>query len=160
MSFEADLVSALPAVRAFSRRLIRDHHDAEDLVQDALASALGSRSGFDGENLRAWLFTILKNRAINWHKKKEHRRQSEERVSSSSCGVWASMRPLSPDSGADGEEVRRALSELSPDHRDILLSLGLDGMSYEEIAGDIGRPIGTVMSRVHRARKSFAGAYR
>lgn len=153
-----EIPEVLPSLRAFSRRLARRAEDAEDLVQDTVMSALKAEGTFDGANLRAWMFTIMRNRAINVQRKRAHRTRSEGLVSKSSCGVWAAVRPLPPDSGLDGEEVREALSTLRPERRDALVAFGLDGLSYKEIAEEIGRPIGTVMSRLHRARRSMAEA--
>lgn len=158
MSVADGIPGVLPSLKALSRRLMRRAEDAEDLVQESVLKALAAEGSFDGENLRAWMFTIMRNHAINFHKKRSHRAEREDLVSSSSCGVWAGVRPLPPDSGVDGAAVRAALSSLSPDRRDVALAFGLDGLSYKEIADEIGRPIGTVMSRLHRARRSFAEA--
>ncbi len=157
-SVASEIAGILPLMRAFAWRLSRNPADAEDLVQDTVLKAIQAEGSFDGQNLRAWVFTIMRNHAVNFHRKRARWADAEDLMSASSCGVWSGIRPLAPDAGLEGEPVREAVSSLSPDKREAVLAFGLDGLSYKEIAEEIGHPIGTVMSRLHRARRSFAEA--
>jgi RNA polymerase sigma-70 factor (ECF subfamily) len=149
------ILEALPSLRRFASSLTRTSDEAEDLVQETVAKALAGEGGFDGGNLRAWLFTIMKNHRVNVVRKEARRKEMEGMVSVSSCGVWASVRPSDPDSGIEGREVRRAMGSLSPTHRRIIQRIA-DGHSYKELAAEDGVPLGTIMSRLHRARAGFA----
>ena len=152
-----EIEGTMPALRAFARRLTRDADEAADLVQDTVMKAFQGKGGFDGENLRAWLFTIMRNHHINVRRRAAFRRENEARMSASSTGVWAAVRPVQPDSGWEGRDARRAMETLSPERRRAVQDL-VDGRSYKEIAARAGVPIGTVMSRLHRARADFERA--
>lgn len=153
--FGSQLIALIPNLRAFGRSLSGDFVQGEDLAQEALVKAWSNRHRFEmGTNLKAWTFRILRNLFY-----------SEKRRS------WRST-PLDPEIAArtlvavtgatdrlELDEVRRALSMLSPDHREAIILIGAAGLSYEEAAEIIDTPIGTIKSRVSRARDQLALFY-
>ncbi len=146
--FKTDLLDTLPHLRAFARMLARDHTLAEDLVQDTVVQALANRGQFKpGTNLRGWLIIILRNRFYN-----ELRRSSRK----SEVGVEHLSDVASVDGGQEiSVEVRdfqRAFRELPAAQREALTLVGASGFSYQEAAEIAGCPIGTLKSRVSRAR--------
>ena len=146
--FKNDLLETLPHLRAFARMLARDHTLAEDLVQDTVVQALANRGQFKpGTNLRGWLIIILRNRFYN-----ELRRSSRK----SEVGVEHLSDVAAVDGGQEiSVEVRdfqRAFRELPAAQREALTLVGASGFSYQEAAEIAGCPIGTLKSRVSRAR--------
>ena len=137
----------------FARWLTQDTAEAEDLVQETYVKALRGFSGFQaGTNFRAWIFRILRNAFLN------SRAGLKPSTLDESVGEPASDAP-SPEAAlvaqANREAVRDALSELAVPHREILLLCEVEEMSYDEIAQVLAIPIGTVMSRLYRARKAL-----
>jgi RNA polymerase sigma-70 factor, ECF subfamily len=146
--FKSDLLETLPHLRAFARMLARDHTLAEDLVQDTVVQALANREQFrPGTNLRGWLIIILRNRFYN-----ELRRSSRK----SEISVEHLSDVAAIDGGQEiGVEVRdfqRAFRQLPAAQREALTLVGASGFSYQEAAEIAGCPIGTLKSRVSRAR--------
>jgi RNA polymerase sigma-70 factor (ECF subfamily) len=146
--FKSDLLDTLPHLRAFARMLARDHTLAEDLVQDTVVQALANRQQFKpGTNLRGWLIIILRNRFYN-----ELRRSSRK----SEVGVEHLSDIATVDGGQEiSVEVRdfqRAFRQLPAAQREALTLVGASGFSYQEAAEIAGCPIGTLKSRVSRAR--------
>jgi len=139
----------IPALRRYAYALRRDHAAADDLVQDTLERALlhwSSRRG-DG-NLRAWLFTILRNLHIG------SRRQAQRR--GATVEIEEADLPDSaagPDTVLETRDVLAALDQLPEEQKSLLLLVGVEDFSYEEAARILDVPIGTVMSRLSRARK-------
>jgi RNA polymerase sigma-70 factor (ECF subfamily) len=148
LSFEDQLVRHLPQLRAFARFLVKDRSQADDLVSETVVRALSARSQFQpGTNLRAWLFVILRNCHINGFR--QHR-ISVERVED----VIDASSPTQPEQLAVVElrEVRAALTKVSPQHREVLALVAGAGLSYEEAAAICQCAVGTVKSRLNRAR--------
>jgi RNA polymerase sigma-70 factor (ECF subfamily) len=141
--FRDSVEATIPALRRYARALTRDADTADDLVQDTLVRALRAENLFLGGDLRAWLYTILTNLDRN-------RRRSLARR--------PTLLPLddngSEASGteAEGRDIARGLATLVDDQRAVLLLVTLEGLSYREVAEVQGVPIGTVMSRLARAR--------
>ena len=138
----------------FAHWLTQDKSEAEDLVQETYAKALRGFSGFQaGTNFRAWIFRILRNTFLTSRTGLKIAGQSEEELD-----ALASVDP-SPEAiligKADRNLVRQALQELSVPFREILLLCEVEEMAYEEIAQVLAIPVGTVMSRLHRARKAL-----
>ena len=137
----------IPALRRFARALARNSEAADDLVQDTLVRALRGEHLFHGGDLRTWLFTILLNLDRN-------RRRSLSRKP-----FLAVIEDVDPagDPGTDGRarDIERGLSLLPPEQREVLLLVTLEGLSYREAAESQGVPIGTVMSRLSRARTAL-----
>jgi RNA polymerase sigma-70 factor (ECF subfamily) len=137
----------IPALRRFARALSRDAETADDLVQDTMVRALRAEHLFQGGDLRTWLFTILLNLDRN------RRRGLARRPAFS---VIEEVDPAAPP-GSDGSarDIERGLSMLPPEQREVLLLVTLEGMTYREAADVQGVPVGTVMSRLSRARSAL-----
>lgn len=152
--FLTEMESAIPALRRFARALVRDVDGADDLVQSTLERAIRNRSHWRGDgSLNAWLFTILRNLHRN-----ELRRLRRRPAHSPIDGEL--NEPAHPEEQIDRVyvgEVLTALDTLSEDHQEILLLAAVEGLSYREISAVAGIPIGTVMSRLSRARDALAG---
>jgi RNA polymerase sigma-70 factor, ECF subfamily len=147
-SFKQQLVEAIPMLRGFARSLSGNHDRADDLVQETLAKAIANRDKYKmGTNLHAWLVTILRNQYYS-----EGRRRWRE--VSDAEGTHAARLVEQPGHAARLEmrEFLAALQVLPDDQREALVLVGASGLSYEEAAGVLGTRIGTVKSRVSRAR--------
>jgi RNA polymerase sigma-70 factor, ECF subfamily len=148
----AAMVALMPSLRAFARSLCPNPAQADDLVQDALVKALANIQRFEpGTNLRAWMFTILRNTYYSDLRKR--RREVED-----ADGVHAAklaQRPEQPGV-SDLEDFKIAFAQLGEDHREALSLVGAFGLSYEEAAEICGCAVGTVKSRVNRARARLA----
>jgi RNA polymerase sigma-70 factor, ECF subfamily len=142
------MLTAVPALRAFAISLCGNVDRADDLVQEALLRALGNIGSFEpGTNMSAWLFTILRNLFRSEYRK---RRREVEDVDDHYSEQLTSL----PEQTSRLEivEFRRALKLLPPEQRESLILVGASGFSYEETAQICGCAIGTVKSRVNRAR--------
>ena len=159
-SFEEVDLPHLDAAFNYARWLAKNDADAEDVVQDAYVRALRFFSSLRGEDARAWLLTIVRN---TWYGRFPRRAVP---------GVTTAAQVVDEvDNRADGsldpeaqliqqqtvEQVRRALETLPTDFREVLALRELEGLSYKEIAAIVGIPLGTVMSRLARARERLAG---
>ena len=145
---QADLMQALPRLRAFAISLTGNVDDADDLAHDTVVRALGHIDHFEpGTNLQAWLFTILRNAFYSRHRRR--RREIED-----PDGAMAEKLSVMPAQGAHLhlEDVRSALAKLSPQQREAILLVGAEGLSYEEASEVCGVLVGTIKSRVNRAR--------
>jgi RNA polymerase sigma-70 factor, ECF subfamily len=146
------LLAAVPGLRAFAISLTGQVDKADDLVQDTLLRALSNLHRFEpGTNLNAWLFTILRNLFHSEYRKR--RREVED-----PDGSFAGRLKVQPEQGVhlDFEDFRAALAQLPSDQREALLLVGASGFSYEETAEICGCAIGTIKSRVNRARIRLA----
>jgi RNA polymerase sigma-70 factor (ECF subfamily) len=152
--FEQELLPHLDAAYNLARWLTRDDHDAEDLVQAAYLRALRFFGGFHGSNARAWLLTIVRNACYTWLEQQRARGIAaafdEEIHGVASDATDPETRLLREE---DRQSVRRALEELPPEFREVVVLRELEGLSYKEIAAIAGIPPGTVMSRLARARE-------
>jgi RNA polymerase sigma-70 factor (ECF subfamily) len=152
-SFRDALLAAVPSLRAFAISLSGNVDRADDLVQDTLVRAIANAHRFEpGTNLNAWLFTILRNLFHSEYRKR--RREVED-----PDGVYAEKLTSQPEQGArlDFEDFRSALATLPSEQREALLLVGASGFSYEETAAICGCAVGTVKSRVNRARSRLSG---
>lgn len=146
--FEAELLAAVPFMRAFGRTLTGDIEQAEDLAQETVLQAWRCREQFHpGTNLRAWLSTILRNRFYSSQRRRKWRADYDAESIERTL-----MAPDDPSANVELEDVRRALSMLPHFQREALILVGAGGLSYEEVANIMGCPVGTVKSRVRRAR--------
>ena len=143
-AFAKDLEAAIPALRRYARALTRDAETADDLVQDTLVRALRSQHLFHGGDVRSWLYTILTNLNRN------RLRSLARRPALSPLGDADAPQMAGPEAG--GRDIERALAALVEDQRSALLLVVLEGLSYREVAEVQAVPIGTVMSRLARAR--------
>ena len=153
--FRENVQAAIPALRRYARALTRNADIADDLVQDTLVRALRSEHLFHGGEVRSWLYTILTN--LNRNRLRSlARRPALSPIDDNDAPDMAG-----PEAG--GRDIERALATLVDDQRTALLLVVLEGLSYREVAEVQGVPIGTVMSRLARARaqiKSFLGGER
>jgi RNA polymerase sigma-70 factor (ECF subfamily) len=141
--FRQRIEMAIPALRRYARALTRDTETADDIVQDTLVRALRSEHLFYGGDVRAWLYTILTN--LNRNRLRTlSRRPTLISIKDSDATMAAS------DTGS--RDIARALDDLAEDQRSALLLVVLEGLTYREVADVQGVPIGTVMSRLARAR--------
>lgn len=146
------LVAAIPNLRAFAISLVGNPHVANDLVQETLLKAWTHRDKFmAGTNLKAWLFTILRNTYFSDFRKM---RREVQDVDGQAAAQLAT--PPQQLGHLDLADFRQALALLSADQREALLLVGAEGFSYEEAAEIAGCAVGTVKSRVNRARVRLA----
>jgi RNA polymerase sigma-70 factor, ECF subfamily len=151
-AFKTELIELLPSLRAFARSLAHNPAQADDLVQDTLVKALANVDRFEqGTNLRAWLFTILRNHYYSQLRKSK--REIED--ADGKFAARLSSRP-EQDGSVDLEDFKVAFQQLAPDHREVLTLVGASGCSYEEAASICGCAVGTIKSRVNRARKKLS----
>lgn len=138
----------------FARWLTHDTAEAEDLVQETFTKALRGFSGFQiGTNFRAWMFRILRNTFLTSKTGLKPTPFDEQEADTMPSNDPTPEAVLIQQS--DREMVQQALTELAVPYREILLLCEVEEMSYEEIAQVLAIPIGTVMSRLHRARKAL-----
>lgn len=141
--FRGQIEATIPALRRYARALTRDAETADDIVQDTLVRALRSEHLFHGGDMRAWLYTILTN--LNRNRLRSlARRPTLTPIQDNDAAA------AGPESG--GRDIERALDGLAEDQRATLLLVVLEGLTYREVADAQGVPIGTVMSRLARAR--------
>lgn len=150
--FKREMAEAIPYMRAFARSLTGDENAVDDLTQDALMKAWSARKRFRaGSNFRAWIFTILRNQFYsNYRKAWRQVAWDQEQADRTLAG------PASMSGVLELDETRRALLELPDDQREAIILVGAGGFSYEEAAQICGCAIGTVKSRVSRARAALA----
>jgi RNA polymerase sigma factor (sigma-70 family) len=151
--FEQALLPHLGAAYNLARWLTRDEHEAEDLVQEAYLRALKSFAGFHGADGRAWLLMIVRNTCYTWLERKRARGPGstfDEKIHGAQDDT------LNPETlllrKEDRESVQQAVEALPVELREVVVLRELEGLSYKEIAAIANIPIGTVMSRLARAR--------
>ena len=149
MNFEAEVISWLPQLRRYARALTGDPAWADDLVQDTAERALARWKGFRPDsNLRAWLLTILRHLYI------DQLRVRREIAVDDESAPWRNLE--APRGEVDGlvlRDVQRALYCLPVEQREVMLLVCVEELSYQEASVALGVPIGTVMSRLSRARE-------
>ena len=142
--FRQGVEASVPALRRYARALTRDAELADDLVQDTLVRALRSEHLFHGGDVRSWLYTILTN--LNRNRLRSLSRRP------TITAIDDNDAPAASGTEAGGRDIERALAALVDDQRTALLLVVLEGLTYREVAEIQGVPIGTVMSRLARAR--------
>jgi RNA polymerase sigma-70 factor, ECF subfamily len=159
--FRRDLVRLIPHLRAFARSLCGDATAADDLAQDALLKAWDARASFQaGTNMKAWAFMILRNQFYS--DRRRSWRQSQLDPETAERTLVATDDPAAP---VALDELRLGLAMLPAEQREALILIGAGGFAYEEAAEICGCAVGTVKSRVNRARRALQvildqGAYR
>jgi RNA polymerase sigma-70 factor (ECF subfamily) len=155
-----DGLSALvPELRARAIRLTSDRAAAEDITQDCIERALRFADQYErGTNLRAWAFQILFSVFVTRWRRQRRERTALEQLATDPCAWTIPEAFLRPDAGggAMSESTRRKLNALPPGFRDVVVMVDLEQRSYRDAARELGVPVGTVMSRLHRARKLLA----
>ncbi len=151
-SFRELLIAEIPNLRAFAISLSGSFQNADDLVQDTLLKAWGNEASFTpGTKMRAWLFTILRNTYFSIYRKRGREVQDTD-------GIYSERVMQAPpqESAVELSDFRIALGKLPADQREVLIMVGASGLSYEEAAEVCGVAVGTVKSRVNRARTRLA----
>jgi RNA polymerase sigma-70 factor, ECF subfamily len=150
VSLRDQLVTWIPNLRAFALSLTQSAQQADDLVQDTLLKALSNLDKFqEGTNMRAWLFTILRNSFYNDIRyQKYHQTAPLEELSNSNLETRATQEKY-----AEFKDVLKGLSQLVPEQREAIILIAAEGLSYEEAAAVCACPVGTVKSRLSRARQ-------
>jgi RNA polymerase sigma-70 factor (ECF subfamily) len=146
-SFEERLMALLPDLRRYSRSLTRSDADGEDLLQDSVERILSNRATWSGANLRGWVLTIMTNLYRNGTRR--GRRFPSVEIGEAEH-IAAAAPPGDPLTRA---HLAQAIDELNPDFRAVLMLVVIEGYSYAEVAEIMKTPIGTVMSRLARARE-------
>ncbi len=161
-AFETAVLIHLDAAYTFARYLTRRSDTAEDIVQEALLRAYRSFENQRGGNVRAWLLTIVRNCFLTWQAR--DRQNFEDREFHEERALNADEDTETPESILIQREtnstMRSLLAELPQPFREVLVLRDIEDMSYREIADITGVPLGTVMSRLARARKMFTAAWK
>ncbi len=151
-NFQTELTKLLPNLRAFARSLTRSGDQADDLVQEALMKAWRNWEQFAPDsNLKAWMFTILRNAYLSDLRKHKNEVQDVDGEFAAQLGVKAEQ-----PGHMDLMDFHAAFAQLLPEHKEALLLIGAEGFSYEEAALMCGCAVGTMKSRVNRARNKLA----
>jgi RNA polymerase sigma-70 factor (ECF subfamily) len=150
-AFQRDLVGLIPHLRAFARTLCGDAAAADDLAQDATLKAWDARSSFQmGTNMKAWTFMILRNQFYS-----EKRRSWRQSQLDQEAAERTLVAPDDPEAPVALDEMRLAMGMLPNEQREALILVGAGGFAYEEAADICGCAVGTVKSRVSRARRAL-----
>ncbi|MFM1932445.1 MAG: Sigma-W factor [Bacteroidota bacterium] len=158
IEFNNLLVSHREFLKGFAYNFTRDHEDADDLIQDTFVKALRYKDNFrEGTNIKGWLFTIMRNIFINNYK----RRKFQNTITDSTDNLYylnasQDMRYDSVTGKIDEKDIRAAINGLSDDFRRPF-TMFTEGFHYDEIADELGIPMGTVKSRIFHARKKLMG---
>jgi RNA polymerase sigma-70 factor (ECF subfamily) len=158
--FKKDLVALIPHLRAFARTLTGNAAAADDLAQDAMLKAWDARQSFQmGTNMKAWTFMILRNQFYSDKRRSWRSTQLDQEAAERT--LVATDDPSSP---LALDELRLSINKLPPEQREALILVGAGGFAYEEAAEICGCAVGTVKSRVSRARRALqdilaAGGY-
>jgi RNA polymerase sigma-70 factor (ECF subfamily) len=148
---EDDLLACLPDLRAYARSLTRNRHDADDLVQDTILRIINAADRFQpGTNFKAWAFTVLRNRFLNEFVAKRRRMQDIDEAG-------LDQMPTLPrqEEGLELADFQRIFHMLPEDQRSILSLVAGSGLAYDDVARVLDCAVGTVKSRVHRARMTL-----
>lgn len=149
--FRDEFVALLPSMRAFARSLCRNRAEADDLAQTAMMNAWRARKSYmPGTNLRAWLYTILRNQYIS-----ERRRAATWKTDTNVDDVVLPS-PHNQEASVEMNDVQAALAKLPEEQREALVLVGAGGFAYHEAAALCGCAVGTIKSRVARARRALA----
>jgi RNA polymerase sigma-70 factor, ECF subfamily len=150
-AFKRELISLIPHLRAFARTLAGDPTSADDLAQDAMMKAWDARASYQmGTNMKAWTFMILRNQFYS-----EKRRSWRQTQLDQEAAERTLVAVDDPESPVALDELRLGLGMLPPEQREALILVGAGGFAYEEAADICGCAVGTVKSRVSRARRAL-----
>jgi RNA polymerase sigma-70 factor, ECF subfamily len=155
----AGVVALVPELRARAIRLCGDRATADDVVQDTIERALRFAHQYErGTNLRAWAFQILFTVFVSGWRRRRRERKAVERLASDPC-AWTVPGAFAPPDAGDRAltpSTRRKLDSLPEGFRAVVVLVDLEQRSYRDAARELGVPVGTVMSRLHRGRKLLA----
>ena len=153
VAFRKELVGLIPHLRAFARTLCGDPTAADDLAQDAMLKAWDARLSFEmGTNMKAWTFMILRNQFYS-----EKRRSWRQTQLDQEAAERTLVAVDDPEAPVALDELRQGLGMLPPEQREALILVGAGGFAYEEAAAICDCAVGTVKSRVSRARRALQG---
>jgi RNA polymerase sigma-70 factor (ECF subfamily) len=157
--FEQVVLPHLDNAYTLARYLLRDEHDAQDAVQESVLRALRYFDGFRDGDARAWLLTIVRNYCYSWQKENRTDRMTVPFTDDESAAI---ADPHAADDrviqAGERERVQLAVDALSTELREVIVLREINDLSYREISEVVGIPMGTVMSRLARARKHLAGS--
>jgi len=155
--FERIVLPHLDDAYTLARYLLRDEHDAQDVVQEASLRALRYFDGYSGGDARAWLLAIVRNCSLSWRKR---RRVDDHTVPFEDVAAVPTSEADAPDAlamqASEQARVMQAIASLPEEFREVIVLREVQDLSYREIGDVVGVPIGTVMSRLARARKRLA----
>jgi RNA polymerase sigma-70 factor, ECF subfamily len=152
VTIQDQVVDLIPALRAFARTFVSANHEGDDLVQETLFRALRSIDRFEeGTNLKSWLFTIMHNVFRTQYKVRKR-----EAPGVIDCAEMPIPMAAPQDWHVLNKDLRKALQSLSPEHRDVIILVAGYGLSYKEAADICDCAIGTIKSRLNRARDELA----
>jgi RNA polymerase sigma-70 factor (ECF subfamily) len=154
--FEALVMPHMDAAFNLARWLTQSNQDGEDVVQEACVRAFRFFDGFHGEQGRAWLLAIVRNTAMSWLESGRASSATREYDEERHAGAHADGPEAQLARKEENRQVNRALRKLGVEFREVLILREIEDLSYREIAQIASIPIGTVMSRLSRARKEFA----
>ncbi|KAB2786947.1 RNA polymerase sigma factor [Brucella anthropi] len=149
-SFEGQLLALLPVMRRYSRSLAKSDAEGEDLLQDCVAKALSRRGQWRGLNLRGWILTMMTNLYRNGYKSRARTRHETLDAAENVSVAATETDPFQL------QQLEEAINSLPEDNRAVLMLVVVEGYSYGEAAEMLGIPVGTVMSRLSRARHRLA----
>lgn len=151
-TFTRDLTALIPFMRAFARGLCGDVTQGDDLAQDGLLKAWSAHASFQrGTNLKAWTFTIIRNEFYSQKRRSWRSVALDQEMAEQTLVAIAD-----PTAALELDDLRRAMRMLSDEQREALLLVGAAGHSYEDVSRMCGCPVGTIKSRMHRARAALA----
>jgi RNA polymerase sigma-70 factor, ECF subfamily len=146
------MVAEIPRLRRYARFLVRDAELADDLVQDTLTRAVARLDSWQpGSNMRAWLFVILHNGYVSYWRRLRRRPAEVELVPGDPALAVLGRQ----QDRLDLLDLKQAFAQLGPEHQQILLMVGVEGLRYEDAAAALNLPVGTVRSRLFRARMAL-----
>jgi RNA polymerase sigma-70 factor (ECF subfamily) len=168
-SFERVVVPHLADALTLARWLTGNRADAEDVVQESSLRAFRSIGQFSGNHSRSWVLTIVRNTAYSWMRNNRSATlvpvedlDDEQRIQAASAGEYASLSPKNPETEllerVDESRLEGAIAGLPTEFREALVLRDMQGLGYREIAEVVGAPVGTVMSRLARARQRLIKA--
>ena len=153
----SDMLAHLDAAYNLARWLVGREQDAQDIVQEAYLRALRSVETFRGGDMRSWILAIVRNASFDWLRRDKSRRLDEMDDQSASAASDEEADPSRIlERAEDVARIRKAIGQLPAESRQMIVLREMEGLSYKEIADVSGVPIGTVMSRLARARRRLA----
>jgi RNA polymerase sigma factor (sigma-70 family) len=151
-TFELTVWPHMRAAYSLARWLVRNDHDAEDIVQESFLKAYKAQESFRGNEPKTWMLSIVRNTAMDFLR----RSKSGLAVPLGDQGYEPEDHSSNPERGlleqSRRDQVRRAISHLEPEFREVIVLREIEGLAYKEIASVLSIPMGTVMSRLSRAR--------
>ena len=157
LTMRDELALVLPELRARAMKLTRDPVQSDDLVQDTVVRALSFEKQFiQGTNVRAWLGTVLFSVFVSRYRRKKREQKAAVALAADPCAWTTPQGFTAPDCGSLAPAMKVKVATLPPAFRDVVCLVDLEERSYRDAATELGVPVGTVMSRLHRGRRLLA----